>query len=166
MRIRPLSTDDLEVVHRLNEAEVPRVGSLRDISALTGLLEHCDLAIVAEDPDDRTDPLLGFLLAIAPGTSYGSMNYRFFEDRGTDHLYVDRVAVAPHARRRGIGGRLYDVLEGHARGTGRTELTCEVNVRPRNQPSLDFHAARGFVEVAQQDTSRHVTVSLLAKLLR
>ena len=41
-------------------------------------------------------------------------------------------------------------------------LFCEVNVRPRNDVSLDFHASLGFREVGQQDTDGGKRVSLLA----
>jgi predicted GNAT superfamily acetyltransferase len=41
-------------------------------------------------------------------------------------------------------------------------LCCEVNVRPRNDASLEFHQSIGFREVAQQDTDGgNKTVSLL-----
>ena len=46
-------------------------------------------------------------------------------------------------------------------------LFCEVNLRPRNERSLAFHAAIGFREVGRQDTdggNKHV--SLLALDLR
>ena len=42
-------------------------------------------------------------------------------------------------------------------------LFCEVNLRPRNDRSLAFHAAVGFREVGQQDTDGgNKRVSLLA----
>src|SRR5690606_4263291 len=119
-----------------------------------------DLALLAEDDAG----LLGFVVAFAPGAAYGSPNYGWFEARGSDHLYVDRIAVADRARRRGIASALYDAAEDRARATGRAEVTCEVNVVPRNEVSLRFHAARGFVEVGQQDVDDH-RVSLLAKPL-
>jgi predicted GNAT superfamily acetyltransferase len=41
-------------------------------------------------------------------------------------------------------------------------LCCEVNVRPRNDVSLEFHHTVGFREVGQQDTDGgKKTVSLL-----
>jgi uncharacterized protein len=97
---------------------------------------------------------------------YASENYRWFEARGVDHLYVDRVVVAPHARRRGVAGMLYDAVEEAARAGGRLEVTCEVNVRPRNDASLAFHAARGYVEVGRQETDGgSKTVAMLARPL-
>lgn len=152
---------DHATVLALNDADVPRVGPL-GADGLPALLAHCDLALVAE----RAGELAGFVLAIAPGAAYASPNYRFFERRGTDHLYVDRLLTAPAHRRAGVASALSDAVEDRARTTGRAEVTCEVNVRPMNRASLDLHAARGFVEVGRQDTDGGaLTVALLARTL-
>ena len=160
MRLRPLGDADLAAIAAINDAEVPRVSHL-GVEGLRAHLPRCAPALLAEDDDGR---VAGFVLAVPPGVDYASANYRWFEDRGTDHLYVDRVVVAPHARRRGIAGLLYEVVEQTARDGGRWEVTCEVNVRPRNDASLAFHAARGYAEVGRQDTDGGAkTVALLAK---
>jgi uncharacterized protein len=63
-----------------------------------------------------------------------------------------------------VAGMLYDEVERVARETGRLEVTCEVNVRPRNEASLAFHAARGSVEVGRQETDAgSKTVVMLAR---
>ncbi len=161
LRVRPMESADHAGVAVLNDADVPRVGPL-GADGLEGLLVHCDLALVAE----RAGELAGFVLAIAPGTGYASPNYRFFEGRGTDHLYVDRLLTAPAHRRTGVASALSDAVEARARATGRVEVTCEVNVRPANPASLGFHTARGFVEVGRQDTGGGaLTVALLARTL-
>jgi uncharacterized protein len=161
-----MAAADLPAVAALNEAEVPRLGSLGE-AGLRAHLPRCDVALVAETVGGATDrSLAGFVLALAPGRDYASENYRFFAARGTDFLYVDRIAVGPSFRRRGIAGALYDAVEVAARAQGRAEVTCEVNLRPRNDASLAFHAARGFVEVGQQDTSGGtLRVALLALTL-
>ena len=46
-----------------------------------------------------------------------------------------------------------------------TDFTLEVNLRPRNDQSLTFHAGLGFVEVGQQETDYGTLVSLMAKPL-
>jgi uncharacterized protein len=160
VRPRPVADEDVEVLARLNDAEVPRVGHL-GVDGLRAHLPRCRPALVVEDEDGR---IAGFVLAVPPGGDYPSVNYRWFEDRGTDHLYIDRVVVAPHARRRGVAGLLYAAVEEAARDARRVEVTCEVNVRPRNDASLAFHAARGYVEVGRQDTG-DMTVVLLARTL-
>ena len=163
LRLRPLLPGDLPTVAALNDAEVPRVSPLGE-AGLQALLPACDLSLLAEDAGGN---LAGFVLAIAPGEAYDSVNYRWFETRGTDHLYVDRIVTAVTHRRRGVAARLSGAVEQRARVTGRREVTCEVNVRPRNDASLAFHLARGFVEVGRQDTTGGtITVALMARTLR
>jgi predicted GNAT superfamily acetyltransferase len=159
IRLRPLVPADHAAVTALNDAEVPRVGHL-GAGGLQALLVHADLAVVAE----RSGEVVGFAVALAPGASYASLNYRFFEARGTDHLYLDRIVVAPAARRLGVAGALWDAVEARAGTCGRAEVTCEVNVHPPNPASLAFHLGRGFVEVGRQETGGgEITVALLAK---
>lgn len=157
IHVRPMETTDHDAVLTLNAAEVPRLSPL-DPPDLRVILARAELALVATADDE----FCGLVIAIGPGTDYPSPNYRFFERRGTRHLYIDRVAVTDPARRRGVGSRLYAAVEDRARNTGRVEVTCEVNLRPRNEASLAFHAARGYVEIGQQDVGAH-RVALFAK---
>jgi len=156
--LRAIETADLRPVAALNDREVPRVGPL-GVHGLRDQLPRCDLALVAAEGE----AIVGFVLALAPGADYPSMNYRWFEQRGTDHLYVDRVVVAAAHRQRGIAGMLYDAVEARARETSRAEVGCEVNIRPPNPTSMTFHLGRGFVEVGRQDTTGGaLTVAMLA----
>ncbi len=161
IELRPIAAADHAAIIACNDDEVPRVGHL-GADGLGDLLRYVDPGVlVAVD-----GALAGFVLAIPPGTAYASLNYRAFEERGTDHLYVDRLVTVPSFRRRGLATRLSDAVEDHARATGRAEVTCEVNVRPPNPASLAFHRARGFREVGRQDTTGGtLTVALLAKPL-
>lgn len=159
--LRPLVAGDVEAATVLNDADVPRVGHL-GVGGLGALLVHAELALVAEAAGE----VVGLAVTIGPGTAYASPNYRFFEARGSDHLYLDRIVVAASVRRQGIATALWDAVEAHARATGRAELTCEVNVRPPNPASLALHLGRGFIEVGRQDTGGGaLTVALLAKPL-
>jgi uncharacterized protein len=157
--LRNIEVTDLRPVAALNDREVPRVSPL-GLHGLRTQLPRCDLSLVAVDD---AAGVVGFVLAVAPGADYASMNYQWFEARGTDHLYVDRIVVAAAHRKRGIGGDLYDAVQDRARETGRREITCEVNVRPPNPESMTFHQRRGFVEVGRQDTTGGtLTVAMLA----
>lgn len=156
--LRPIEASDLRPVAALNDREVPRVSPL-GVHGLRAQLPRCDVALAAV----ADDAIMGFVLALAPGAAYDSENYRWFEGRGTDHLYVDRIVVATAHRQRGIAGMLYDAVEARARETGRREVTCEVNVRPPNPSSMVFHERRGFAEVGRQDTTGGtLTVAMLA----
>lgn len=94
--------------------------------------------------------VLAFALTFAPGAPYDSVNYRWFESRFGDFLYVDRVVVAPEARRLGLASRLYrDVFE-TARRLRLARVVCEFDVDPPNPASEAFHRRFGFSELGRQ----------------
>ena len=161
MLIRPYDDTDLDDVLALNNANVPALSELTaaDVTRLVGI---SDAALVAE----VDGAFAGFCWVLGPGQPYTSLNYRWFSERYPDFLYLDRIAVGPDFRRHGIGRRFYADLVQQFR-TSRPVLLCEVNVRPRNDISLDFHSRVGFREVGQQDTDGGTkTVSMLALPLR
>jgi hypothetical protein len=95
------------------------------------------------------------------------MNYRWFAERYDDFVYLDRVAIAPRAQRRGLGRAMYDEVARRAREVrpSATVFALEVNLRPRNDPSLAFHERLGFAEVGQQETDYGALVSLMTRPL-
>jgi predicted GNAT superfamily acetyltransferase len=162
MSVRLLTPDDLDQVLAINQGGVPAVGAL-DAQALAHLVEQSTLALVAIAPGSHGDgPVVGFCLVLAPGADYGSVNYRWFSERYDDFVYLDRVAIAPEHQGRGLGRALYAAVE---RNTDAAWFTLEVNLRPRNDPSLAFHTRLGFAEVGQQETDYGFLVSLMAKPL-
>lgn len=159
--LRSIRPADIPQIAVLNTAAVPAVSPATE-GELGVLLGFSHLAVVAVD-DAAEASVLGFLLCMAPGSEYASENYRYFESRGIDHLYVDRIVVADGARGLGIGSQLYDSVFDRARGEGRQEVTCEVNLDPPNPESLAFHARLGFERIGEQATKNAtVTVALLA----
>lgn len=164
MLVREYTVGDLDAVHAINQAEVPAVGSeTRDDLGHIG--SQSEIALVAVDR--RTDEIAGFCMVLVPGADYDSGNYLWFAERYDDFVYLDRVAIAPAYQRLGIGRALYaDVerLAGERRPTADL-FTLEVNLRPRNDRSLAFHAELGFVEVGQRETEYGALVSLMAKPL-
>lgn len=157
--IRDLTPADVDRLVELDNAAVPAV-SPTDAADMQRLLALSALALaIVDDADD----VLAFALLMTPGADYDSENYRFFEARGTDFLYVDRIVVTEEARNRGLGAELYRAVFDAARAQGRAEVTCEVNVDPPNPGSLRFHDRLGFTEVGRQETKGgSVTVALLA----
>jgi uncharacterized protein len=160
MLLRDYRLDDAAVVHAINQAEVPAVGDETAV-ALAHIAAESIIALVVEV--DQT--VAGFCLVLAPGADYDSMNYLWFSERFDDFVYLDRVAIAPAFQRRGIGRALYAEVERLAadRRPSAREFTLEVNLRPRNDQSLAFHAQLGFVEVGQRETDYGALVSLMTK---
>ncbi|GAB3143310.1 GNAT family N-acetyltransferase [Marisediminicola antarctica] len=158
--IRDLLTDDLPRVAEFNNAAVPAVPftTADELAALIALSDH-SFGVV----DDQTQQLHGFLIGFDPGSDYASENYRFFEQRGGDSFYVDRIVVDEDRRGQRLGRLLYDHAFWLARAAGRSEVTCEVNVEPPNPRSLAFHTRIGFAEIGRQATKGgSVQVALLA----
>jgi uncharacterized protein len=91
----------------------------------------------------------GMLIAFDERAPYDSPNFLWFKERYPRFAYVDRVAVAAHARGRGIARRLYDTLIAKARADGHTILCAELYSDPPNPQSAAFHSAMGFTEVGR-----------------
>ncbi len=155
--LRQMTADDLDAVLALNNAEVPRVSTLTR-AELEQLVEWSTVAFVA----DASGTVAGFVLLLPPGRPYNSVNYVYFSRRGANWRYVDRVVIDPSFRRQGLASRLYDIVEEHTRKAGCRLVTCEVNVSPANDASLEFHGARGYVAVDEHDTPSGVRVRLFA----
>ncbi len=162
MLVRDYRFADLDIVHAINQAEVPAVGDVTT-DELAHIAGESSVALVAEIDEE----IGGFCLVLSPGADYGSSNYAWFAERYDDFIYLDRVAIAPAFQRRGIGRALYAEVERlvHDRCPGAAHFTLEVNVRPRNDQSLAFHAGLGFAEVGRRDTAYGTTVAMLAKPL-
>ncbi len=159
--IRDLSADDLDVVHIINEANAPDVGSV-DRERLAFLVEQSAVALVVEDDGE----VAGFCLVLPLGAPYDSVNYRWFSERYDDVWYLDRVAFDARFQRRGLGSLLYDHVELLiADRPDISALALEVNVDPPNDPSLAFHTKRGFAVVGRQDTPYGIAVSMMRKEL-
>lgn len=164
MLLRELTPADLPRLVELNNRNVPAV-SPSDAAGMAALLAATEttVAVVADD-DPAT--VLGFALLMRAGADYDSENYRWFEGRGTDFFYVDRIVVADEAQNAGVGRALYAAIFAGARERGLAEVTCEVNVEPPNPGSMRFHERLGFVEVGRQSTKNDtIVVALLAAAL-
>ena len=109
--------------------------------------------------------LAGFLIAMTPDCDYGSGNFRWFLERSRDFVYIDRVAVSPWFRKRGIATRLYADVERYARSIDASRLTLEVNVRPHNEVSLAFHDVMGFKGIDERETEYGTRVLMMEKIL-
>jgi len=158
VEIRDVVTADLEAVYSINEASVPAMNSIP--------LEnfewfHQNAAYFRVALSDRE--VAGFLICLSPQADYDSPNLRWLNERYREFLYIDRIAVGSGFQRRGVGQSLYDDAALFARGEYAL-LACEVNIRPRNQHSIDFHEIYGFETVGTQDNG-YVEVQFMVKSL-
>jgi predicted GNAT superfamily acetyltransferase len=153
--IRPIGAADLGRILEINQANVPEVGSV-DADRMAALLQMSPIALAVE----LDAAIVGFCLVMPSNAPYDSVNYRWFTQRYDDFMYLDRVAFHATAQGRGLGTRLYAAVDRRMVESGANHLALEVNVDPPNEPSLAFHARRGFSEVGQQDTPYGIRVSM------
>ena len=154
--LRPVTDADLVDVLELNEAEVEMLAPMDStrFAELRRLAHRFDVVEV-------DGAFAGFVITFAPGSAYDSENYRWFAARSGDAFYyLDRFVLREEHRRRGLGGRVYDEIESVAAAYG--VLALEVNLVPRNEASLAFHAHRGYAEVGRLGDDEHL-VSLMEK---
>ena len=151
----------LDAALALNNAHVPAV-SLLERDDLAWYATIADGFVVAVDASN--DDLVGLVILIGPGSEYPSPNYAWFRDRYDSFLYVDRIVVDERGHGVGVGRRIYEeVVMARARAAGHRFVCAEVNLRPRNEPSLRFHASRGFVEVGRRTDAEGKLLAMLAR---
>lgn len=158
VEIRDATAEDLETLLAMNEAAVPHVNSIpaEQMRAFLERAAYFRVAVV-------DGAIAGFLVGLTPDMDYASPNFRWFCRRYADFAYVDRIAIDPAARRLGLATALYDDFE--RLFTPRAPvMTCEVNLRPPNEGSMQFHLGRGFRRVGSQETEGgQKEVALLVK---
>ncbi len=160
MQLDDIRAANLEEVLELNQASVPHVSSLT-MDALCWFRDHAHYFRIAT----RRGGLAGFLIGLRPGLDYASPNYGWFCENYSDFGYIDRVAVAANARRAGIASALYADFESTLSGQVDV-MTCEVNIRPPNESSMQYHELHGFVRVGSQETEAgRKEVALMEKRL-
>ncbi len=153
----------------LTHADVPRLVELNDAASpavpitteaeMAALLDTAGFTLAARE----RGVLIGFVIGMRAGSDYASENYRFFDSRGSDFLYIDRIVIDGSRRGVGTGRALYDAVFALARAEALREVTCEVNLDPPNPESLAFHSRLGFERIGEQETKNgRVTVALLA----
>lgn len=155
--LRPLRPTDVADVLILNEANVTALAPMDEakLHQLHDLADRFDVL-------DVEGSFAGFVITFVSGVDYDSENYRWFSGRRDRFYYLDRIVLHEDFRRRGLGGFVYDEVERVAAPYGRLDL--EVNLLPRNDASLAFHARRGYAEVGRLGDDQHL-VSLMEKVL-
>ena len=146
----PFNNKDILPIYSINQANTPEVGSLESTEKLRELLNMSSLVLVAKINNE----IIGFVVCLEAGAAYTSLNYKFISKKAKKFVYIDRIAIKNQYRRSGVGKSLYEVIFNYSE---KFELPvyCEVNTKPKNQPSLDFHKKIGFFKIGSKNFKDH-----------
>ena len=139
-------SDELPLIVKMNQEALPAVSNvnINDMNHFLTIVDYFRSLKIEEK-------LVGFLIALTPGKEYHSINYKWFEKRFDSFMYVDRIVIDPSYQGNGLGKTFYnDLVDFSNNKTDR--ITCEVNIRPKNEGSMIFHEKYGFVQVGTQTT--------------
>ena len=142
--IRQAHISDFPRILDINAAEEEKTSRI-DLARITQLDRWSDYHRVALVDDE----VVGFLLVMSETSDYDGENFRWFVERYSRFLYVDRIVIDRSAAGRGVGSALYLDLIQFAATQGCPLLCCEINVSPPNPVSHAFHAHFGFGEVGR-----------------
>lgn len=158
--IRAMTERDYAQVIRINATCGPAVARLNgeELRRL-GAIDNEHLVAIGENSE-----IVGYALVFGREAAYDGEEFLALRSAiSQPFLYIDQVAIAPEARRKGIGLEIHAAIEAIAARHSIRCLCCEVNINPPNPVSLDFHTKIGFESVRQLDASDGRTVVLLAK---
>ena len=160
MELRALSFDDVEAMWTINEQGLPGTGQVSR-QELRDLLTLSILPVGAFEEEE----MLGFVICLPPRTTYGSLNYAWFNERFDSFIYVDRIAVLESHRNKGVGTNLYERVVAYSQENN-IPIAAEVNLEPPNPGSMRFHHRFGFEEVGTlQHKEKSVTMLLRKHIL-
>ena len=145
MKLRNYEVKDLEKILELNEKLVHFLSPLTKES-LKKLISQCDFTLVVEIDGN----LEAFVLALSENKNYESVNYQWFLKNYNEFLYIDRIVVSQKYQGQGIGKEIYINIIKKAKKENYPYLLAEIDVKPPNPKSLNFHKSFGFKEVGRQ----------------
>ena len=144
MVIRQAKISDFPLILDINGIEEEKTSPI-DLARITQLDVWSDYHSVAVVDGE----VIGFLLVMSETSEYDGDNFRWFVERYSRFLYVDRIVINRASARRGLGSALYRDLIQFAATRSWSTLCCEINVSPPNPVSHAFHARFGFNEVGR-----------------
>lgn len=87
----------------------------------------------------------GILIAYPSNVDYPDhKNINWLSAHLDRFYYIDRIIISEALQGQGLGHKLYDDVEKHARKNGFKWIACEVNTKPNNPGSHRFHLSRGY----------------------
>tara|TARA_A100001234_G_scaffold149950_1_gene131952 strand:- start:715 stop:1233 length:519 start_codon:yes stop_codon:yes gene_type:complete len=155
---KTVKNEILSEILNINQAHVPMVGSLENTKDLANLVKMSSLLALTKENDEITS----FIVCLREGTEYRSYNYFYFSGKYKKFLYIDRIAVKQQYQNKGLGSLLYQKIDEISNELGLT-ICAEVNTKPYNETSIQFHIKHGFEKIGKKSLSKDHEVAYFVK---
>ena len=143
-------------IFNLNQLNIPALGSLEDLNHLKNLINSSSFIAIIKINNN----LLGFAIVMGSLSEYSSPNFLYFKKKYNDFMYIDRIAISEKYQRKGFGSLIYNELYNQSKNLV-IPLCCEVNTKPINQQSLDFHKKLGFSIIEEISFGKKIVAMLV-----
>ena len=149
---------------------------LEDILALNLVHEHKLAPLDAEKLRDFVatiaivkvllvnNEFVGYSIVVDSQSNYTGVNFNYFKQRHSNFVYLDRIAIDDKYQGKGLGKAYYQQLFENTKQQGKDFVGIEVNSKPLNVQSMEFHASIGFDTVGEQQLGDKVVTYLIKKL--
>ena len=159
----PIKSDFISQCHKLNEQNVPNVGT-KSLDGFINLVKKSDY----NECVLKNNEVVGFIVCFQDNEmtinymhEIKHKNFNEIEKRVSNFLYIDRVTVDSEHRKSKLGTSLYKNTLNFAKENFIKNLTAEINLRPSiNESSFKFHQSFGFNEIETIKYSEDYEVSL------
>ena len=148
--IKTASESDLDFVLSLNQTSLSAVShsNLKQMNYFLNISSYFKILSIKNNP-------VGFLIGLMPDKDYESENYLWVNNKYHSFIYIDRIIIDKKYRNMGLGGFFYDDLVKTFQGAVEN-IICEVNIKPYNSQSLNFHNKYGFKTIGEKDINNGV----------
>ena len=126
---------------KLNNSYSPFLGPLDSIDQTEKLLNMSLYTLVLMDQDT----IKGFCVVFKENSDYGSENYKYFNKKHKEFLYIDRIGISGDLKQKGIGTSMYNYIFNN--NENHVPVCAEVNSIPLNEASISFHLGLGFKDI-------------------
>ena len=159
----PIKSDFISQCHKLNEKNVPNVGT-KSLDGFINLVKKSDY----NECVLKNNEVVGFIVCFQDNEmtinymhEIKHKNFNEIEKRVSNFLYIDRVTVDSEHRKSKLGTSLYKNTLNFAKENFIKNLTAEINLLPSiNESSFKFHQSFGFNEIETIKYSEDYEVSL------
>ena len=155
-----LSIAELDNIYKINQANVPEVGSIANISEFQKLLFMGSFNLIAKIDDE----VIGYIVCFRENSPYQSKNYKFFKKRFKRFFYIDRIGVVEGSKNQGLGTFIYNKIDAICI-KDKLPICAEVNIVPINEESIKFHEKMGFKKVSEAYSNSNYGVRYYEKCM-